>query len=75
MMVDGFQFYWHLSKLVLDERVRRNDWITSQLFAQKFPQRCENAGFSDELYPQYWDYTILWQLGKWSLICKYYMAR
>ena len=35
-MVDGFQFELNLSKLVLlDERFRRNEWISYQLFAQK----------------------------------------
>ena len=28
VIVDGFQFYWKISKLVQGERFGRNDWIS-----------------------------------------------
>ena len=54
VIVDGFQFYWKISKLVQGERFRRNDWISCQLFSQKLPQFCVNAWFGNGLYPQHW---------------------
>ena len=70
MMVDGFQFYWDLSKLGLPgERFRISDWISYQLFTLRLPQFCKMLGLVIGYILTTRSYTIFQQLGKSTLIC------
>ena len=70
MMVDGFQFYWDLSKLGLPgERFRISDWISYQLFTLRLPQFCKMLGLVIGYILTTRSYTIFQQLGESTLIC------